>query len=176
MKVRLINGVRVIDRGCRNAPRSNVEEVVDNDISQTENFETIADSSSRRETTRKSRRMKNKSTDDSKQCLYCQRVFSSQRGLSQHIPHCKAMNRVSQDSQEEGVLCEGCGRTFSSARGRNIHRSKTQCGNRSSLDENCMSTDIALEVLACQETNHSASQHLNTSSDERLLQKLLFHL
>ena len=94
MKVRLINGVRVIDRGCRNAPRSNVEEVVDNDISQTDNLETTADSSSHRETTRKSRRMKNKSTDDSKQCLYCQRVFTSQRGLSQHIPHCKAMNSV----------------------------------------------------------------------------------
>ena len=128
MKVRLINGVRVIDRGCRNAPRSNVEEVVEevveDDISQTENLETKTDSSSRRETTRKSRRMKNKSIDDSKQCLYCQRVFTSQKGLSQHIPHCKAMNRVSQDSQVESVLCEGCGRTFGSARGRNIHRGK----------------------------------------------------
>ena len=172
MKVRVINGVRVIDRGCRNAPRSDIEEVAENNVKKANNVETENDSSSHRETTRRSRRRKNKQTNDSKQCLYCQRVFSSQNGLSQHIPHCKTMNSVFQDSQGEGILCKGCGRTFSTARGCNIHQGKTKCGSRSSLDANCMSPDNEPEVLACQETNHSASQHQITSSDERVLQKL----
>ena len=170
MKVRLINGVRVIDRGCSNAPRSNAESLDDLTRNAEENNESPP---LHRETTRKSRRKKNRPTDDSNKCLYCQRGFSSPRGLLQHVPHCKVKNLVSEDNHREDVLCEGCGRSFTTEKGLNIHRGKTKCGHRASPDATCSSSDVETEVLACQETHHSASPHQQTTSgDERCLNKL----
>ena len=152
MKVRFINGVRVIDRGCSNAPRSSSNECMQNDNAEFE----INRSSQQKEASRKSRRKTKKPDEDSNQCLYCQRLFSSQKGLSQHIPHCKVRNVLPHSNQVERVPCTKCHRTFAGEIGLKIHHSKSKCGKNESLDTNCLPQDSESEALTCQENNHSA--------------------
>ena len=121
---------------------------------------------------RKSRRKKNQPVDDSHQCLYCQRCFSSQKGLSQHLNYCKIRNVLPESNQPERVLCKGCGRSFDTERGMKIHQTKTRCGIGDSFDNTCMSQDNQSEVLASQEQNHSATSCLNSSNESQILQKV----
>ena len=117
---------------------------------------------------RRKRRVVSEKTGENR-CIYCQRLFSTEKGLTMHVRSCTNKSILESPNKSIMVNCPNCQREFKGEKGLKIHKLRSLCGRSISSEDNCNSES---EALASQAKPHSAMPCQTSSKNLRFLKMI----